>query len=73
MDEFEFVSIVEGGLSPAVTRDDIAIQFDGNTVGLHSQEFDQAAEGELLVESSLFAVDLEFQFAGSDGSITPLG
>jgi hypothetical protein len=45
VDDFEAVSVVELGLWPSVPRNDVAVQLDGDAIGLHSQRFDESAEG----------------------------
>jgi len=35
VDDFEAVAIFEDGFGPAISRRDLAVQFDGNAVGLH--------------------------------------
>jgi hypothetical protein len=61
VDDLEFVAIIEVGLGPAVAGDDVAIQFDGNAVGLHGEGFYQSGKsGNRGIEGSFFTVDSEF-------------
>jgi hypothetical protein len=61
VDDLEFVALVESGLGPAVAGDDVAIQFNGDAVGLHAEGFNQSSEsGKRGIECSLLSVDVEF-------------
>jgi hypothetical protein len=61
VDDLEFIALVESGVGPAVAGDDVAIQFDGDAVGLHAKGFDQRGEGgNRGIECSFFSVDVEF-------------
>ena len=62
VDHLEFVSVVERGLSPKVSGNDVPIQLDGDAVGFHTQGFDKSGKGERRgrLERFLFTVDLQF-------------
>ena len=61
VDDLEFVAIVQSSVRPAIARDDVAIQFDGDAVGFHGEGFYQSGEsGNRRIEGSFFSVDLEF-------------
>ena len=63
MNDFETVAFGEPGLGPAIARHDIAIEFHGHAVGLHTQRFNQRREskwGRLIAEIALFPIDVEF-------------
>jgi hypothetical protein len=64
VDDFQAVTVLQDGLRPAVTGDDVAVEFDGDAVGLHVEGFDQSGEGERgwrrgIWEGAGFAVDLQ--------------
>jgi len=68
MNDFQTVAIGELGLGPAIARHDIAIQFHGHAVGLHTQRFNQCCQskwGRLIAEIAFFPIDIEFHFVGA--------
>jgi len=46
VDDFKAVAFVEERVGPAVARDDVTIQFDGDSIGLHAQGLDESRQGE---------------------------
>ncbi len=44
MDDLQPVSIVQSGLGPLLTSDNLAVQFYGYAVGLHAELFDERAQ-----------------------------
>ena len=66
VDDLEFVAFVERGLSPAVARHDVAIQFHGHAISFHAEGFQQRGEGKRcrsVAEIPLFPIDLKFHDA----------
>ena len=45
VDDFQFVSVVERGLGPLIAGDDVAVEFDGEAIGLHAEGLDQGGQG----------------------------
>jgi hypothetical protein len=43
--DLQLISFVQPRLRPAIARDDLAIQFDGYTVGFHPKLFHERAQG----------------------------
>jgi hypothetical protein len=39
---FKFVAIAKTGVGPAIPRHNVAIQFDGDAIGLHAEGFYQS-------------------------------
>jgi hypothetical protein len=61
VDEFESVSLMEAGVCPAVSGNNVAIQFNGDAIGLHAERFDESGQGQNLgIESSFLSIDVEF-------------
>jgi len=57
------IAFVERRVGPAIARDDVAIEFDGDAVRLHAEVIDECGESEWgrnAREVSIFAVDAEF-------------
>lgn len=46
MDDLKPVAVIERSTGPALTRHDVAIQFDGYAVRLHAKDFHQRGECE---------------------------
>ena len=44
LDDLQMIAIAEKGFRPLLTGDNATIQFNGDTVGLHAQLFEQSAE-----------------------------
>jgi hypothetical protein len=63
MDYFQSVAVVQQRFGPAVAGDDVAVEFDGDAIGLHAERFDQGCEGELgarrIREGAGFAIDMK--------------
>jgi len=59
MDDLQLVTVVEGGPRPLIAGSDLAVQFNGNPIGLHSQLLQQAGEGQRGVKLARFAIDLK--------------
>jgi hypothetical protein len=57
MDDLQPVSIVQASLWPLLTRNDLAVQFNRNVVGLHAELFDERAQ-------SFGGTDLRFAING---------
>ena len=47
VDDLQPVAFVQRVVSPAVAGHDVAVQFDGDAVGLHAEDFDQSGESEV--------------------------
>src|SRR5271168_378638 len=65
MHHFEFVAFVECGLSPAIARHDVTIQFHSHAVGFHAESLDKSGErksGGTIWEGAFFPIDLKFHF-----------
>ena len=63
MNDLQLVAFTEMSLKPSIPRDDVAIQFDGHTVRLHAENFNQrgkSVRNGRTTEIALFAVDLKF-------------
>ncbi len=60
MDDFQFVAITELGCCPTVARNEVTVEFDGNTVGLHAEVRKKSREAGNCGEFAVFAVDSEF-------------
>ena len=48
------------GLGPVLPRDNVAVQFNRDAIGLHAQLLDEAGKREWNVEAALFPVDDQF-------------
>jgi hypothetical protein len=46
LDDFQAVAFFQFGLGPKIAWSDFAVEFYGDAVGLHTEGFDQGAEGE---------------------------
>jgi hypothetical protein len=55
----QLVSVFELSLRPLIARDDLKIQFYGDTIGLHSQQLNQTGESEAVREFALVAVEVD--------------
>jgi hypothetical protein len=65
VDYFEAVAVIEQRFRPAISRNDFAVEFDSDAVGLHGQGFDQGYERELrrnVREGAGFSVDVKIHF-----------
>src|ERR1035437_6431784 len=65
MDDLEPIALLQLGVSPAVARHDIAIQFDGHAVGLHAEDLHERREGKRsasIAKITLVPIDLKFHF-----------
>jgi len=65
VDDFEAVAVFELRFGPALSRDDVAVEFDRDAVGLHVEGFDQDCEREETAalrggEGAFFSIDLQF-------------
>jgi hypothetical protein len=62
VDDFQLIALLELGGGPAVPGNDVEVEFDGDSIGLHAEGFDESGEsGVGGIEGFRFAVDLEFQ------------
>lgn len=43
MDDFKLIAVMETRIRPVLTRDDIAIQFDGYAICLDSKQLDESS------------------------------
>jgi hypothetical protein len=59
VDDLQAVFIVKFGGTPALAREDVEIQFDGDAVVLHAEVFDERGDGERVGKLALLAVDLK--------------
>jgi hypothetical protein len=58
--DLQLIAVGQAGLGPTLTRNNVAVQFDGDTVGLHAKLPDQRRQGEWGGETALFSVDNQF-------------
>jgi hypothetical protein len=59
VDDFQLIALGKMSFGPAVAGHDVAIQFDGDTVLLHAELFDQIGQGKRGVVVRL-TIDCEF-------------
>jgi len=62
VDDLEAVAFVERRRGPAVARDDVAVELDGDAVGFHAEGFDEGGESEgigRVGEISRLSVDMK--------------
>lgn len=59
VDDFQAVAVVEGSLVPAGARDDVAIEFNGNSIGLRSEVLNQRRKRCYFGKFLVFTVDLK--------------
>jgi hypothetical protein len=63
VDNFQPITVGESSFSPAISRDNVAIQFHGHAVGLHAEAFQErrkSKERRRIAELALFPIDLKF-------------
>lgn len=60
MHDFESIAIFYSGVSPSWSRNDLAIQFHGDTIRLHPQVFQKGLQRHCIGKIAGFAVDLKF-------------
>jgi hypothetical protein len=66
VDDLELITLSEHGLSPAIPRHNVAIEFHGHAVSLHAKDFHKRHEREgsgRVAAIALFPIDLKFHFA----------
>ena len=76
VDDLKFVAIIEDSVGPAVSRDDVAIQFNGDAVRFHPEHLYESAqcEGSWRVrELPFFAIDVEFHCVCAAALFRPSG
>ncbi len=64
MDNLQAVAFRKVGFAPLFTWDNRAIQFDSDTVLLHSELLKQSGKRKREVEAASFPVDHELHFGG---------
>lgn len=60
MYDLQAITVCELSLNPLLAWNDIEIQLDSYSVGLHSQVFDQATESDGPIDELIIAVDDKF-------------
>jgi hypothetical protein len=63
VDDLQVVALAELCTRPAVTGNNVEVQFYGDAIGFHAESFYECGEGKRsggAVEVAHFAVDLEF-------------
>jgi hypothetical protein len=59
MDNLQAVAVAKQGLRPLRSRNDLQIQFDGNTIRFRAELRDQCGQRQAILEYFGFAVDLQ--------------
>ncbi len=65
VDDLELIAFLQLSLPPPVSGHDVAVQLDGQTVGLHAEGLEERREGKGRggsIEGSRFTIDVKFHF-----------
>jgi len=57
VNDLQMIAIVEGCFRPLRAGDDLAIEFDRDSISFHAKLLDELGEGDGFVEGLVFAVD----------------
>jgi hypothetical protein len=71
VNDFEAVAFVQQSVDPAITGNDVTVQFHSYPVGLHSKDFHERGEskGSGRIEDLLVSVNVEFHGFRIDCSV----
>jgi hypothetical protein len=64
MDNFQFIAVGEWGSIPTIPRNEVAVEFDGDAVGLHAELLKEIGKRRNRAKFAVFAVDGEFHSGG---------
>jgi hypothetical protein len=59
MHDLQFVALLERGLVPLCTRENVKVQLDRETVGFEAELFDQRGNGKSVRELARLTIDVE--------------